>query len=163
MRTLIRDFLLACIRIMLFSGLLATLAVVAVYVYHLGSNYRTDTTSVTNAAFLIAGTLSALCFAWVQALLPEDPDRDRVLFSGERFLHSAIFLIIASTLKYAALTLLTYRIPDAAVTILRLVGDAFGILAAVLFFLAVGGAYFGVLAIYGILWSRAPRYLRFKR
>jgi len=158
MSALLRKFLLGVARSMLVGGLLATLAVVAVYVYHLAINYRTDTTSITNSAFLICGTLSALCFAWAQALMPEDRDRDKVLFAGERLLHSSIFLIIASILKYAALTLSGYEIPDVAQALVRTVGDGFGILAAVLFLCAVAGAYVGILRIYGILWSRAPRY-----
>jgi hypothetical protein len=162
LRTLLRNLFLSLVRAMLVGGLVATLAVVAVYVYHLAINYRADTTAISNAAFLIAATLSALCFAWSQSLRADDDDRDRVLFSGERLLHCAVFLVIASILKYAALTLSTYEMADVAQVVVRGVSDMFGILAAILFFLAVVGAYIGVLAIYGILWSRAPRYLHSK-
>jgi hypothetical protein len=146
-------------RVFLFLGLAGTIAVTAVYLYHLSANVRSDTTPVTNAAFLITGTLSAISFAWAQALLPDDKDRVRVLFAGERLLHGSVFLIIASILKYAALTLATYDLPDIADSASRLLGDIFGILAVPLFLFAVGNAFAGVLIIYRILWPRASRFL----
>ncbi len=111
--TLVR-WSLAASRIFLLIGLVSTLGVTAVFVYHLTSNIRSDTTSITNGAFIFCGTLSALCFAWAQALLPEEKDRQAVLFSGERLLHASVFLVIASILKYAALTVATYDMADLA-------------------------------------------------
>jgi hypothetical protein len=146
-------------RLFLLLGLVGTVAVTAVYVYHLAANIRSDTTPITNAAFLITGTLSAISFAWAQALLPEDKDRDRVLFAGERLLHGAVFLIIASILKYAALTLATYEMPDIAHSLSQTLGDVFGVLAAPLFLFAIGNAFAGVLIMYRILWPRASRFL----
>lgn len=146
-------------RIFLLLGLIGTVAVTAVYVYHLAANIRSDTTAITNAAFLITGTLSAISFAWAQALLPDDKDRARVLFAGERLLHGAVFLIIASILKYAALTLATYEMPDIARSLSRVLGDVFGVLAAPLFLFAIGNAFAGVLIMYRILWPRAARFL----
>jgi len=160
LRRPLKRILLSVGQVIFFVGLLATVVVAAVYVFHLARNFRSDTTSVTNAAFLITGTLSALCFAWVQALLPDDRDRRRVLFAGERLLHSAIFLIIASILKYAARTVSTYRIPDIAQGIVRAVGDVFGLLAALLFLASVGGAFAGVLVLYRVLWPRASEHFR---
>lgn len=146
-------------RLILLAGLLSTLAVTAVYVYHLASSVRSDTTSITNGAFIITGTLSALCFSWAQALLAEDKDRERVLFAGERLLHASIFLIIASILKYAALTLATYRMPELAQSVFQILGDVFGVLAAPLFLFAIGDAFVGILIMYRILWPRTSRYL----
>lgn len=146
-------------RVFLFLGLAGTVAVTGVYLYHLSANIRSDTTPITNAAFLITGTLSAISFAWAQALLPDDKDRVRVLFAGERLLHGSVFLIIASILKYAALTLATYQMPDVARSVSQLLGDIFGILAAPLFLFAIGNAFAGVLIIYRILWPRASRFM----
>ena len=144
-------------RFVLLAGLLATVAVVGVYVYHLANNVRSDTTAITNGAFLITGTLAALCFSWSQSLLPEDADRGRVLYAGERLLHASLFLITASVLKYAALTLMTYQTEDLPRPILRSIGDVFGVLAVFLFLFALGGASAGVLVVYRVLWPRATR------
>jgi hypothetical protein len=151
---------LALSRFFLFLGLAATVAVMAVYVYHLAANIRSDTTGVTNAAFLITGTLSAISFAWAQALLPDDKDRARVLFAGERLLHGSVFLIIASILKYAALQLATYEMPDLARSASGMLGDIFGVLAAPLFLFAIGNAFTGVLMMYRILWPRASSFVQ---
>jgi hypothetical protein len=146
-------------RFFLLVGLISTVAVAAVFVYHLASNIRSDTTAITNGAFIFCGTLSALCFAWTQSLLPEDKDRHAVLFSGERLLHASVFLVIASILKYAALTLATYQMVEVAQSISRALGDIFGVLAAPLFLFAIGNAFVGIFTVYGILWPRASPYL----
>jgi hypothetical protein len=146
-------------KFLLIFGLAGTVGVTAVYVYHIAANVRSDTTAVTNAAFLITGTLSAISFAWSQALLPDDGDRPRILFAGERLLHGSVLLIMASILKYAALELATYQMPDIAQSISQIMSDLFGILAAPLFLFAVGNAFVGVLIMYRILWPRASRFL----
>ena len=156
--TLVR-WSLAASRIFLLVGLVSTLGVTAVFVYHLASNIRSDTTSITNGAFIFCGTLSALCFAWAQALLPEEKERQGVVFSGERLLHASVFLVLASILKYAALTVATYDMADLAEAIARVVGDIFGILAAPLFLFAIGNAFAGIFTIYRILWPRTSPYL----
>ncbi len=156
--TLVR-WSLAASRIFLLVGLVSTLVVTAVFVYHLASNVRSDTTSITNGAFIFCGTLSALCFAWAQALLPEEKERQAVIFSGERLLHASVFLVIASILKYAALTVAGYDMADLAEAIARIVGDIFGILAAPLFLFAIGNAFAGIFTIYRILWPRTSPYL----
>lgn len=53
-----------------------------------------------------------------------------MLFAGERLLHGSVFLIIASILKYAALTLATYEMPELARSASQTLGDVFGLLAA---------------------------------
>lgn len=156
--TLIR-WSLAVSRIFLLVGLVSTLGVTAVFVYHLAANVRSDTTSITNGAFIFCGTLSAICFAWAQALLPEEKDRQAVIFSGERLLHASVFLVIASILKYAALTMASYEMVDFARAVSRIVGDIFGILAAPLFLFAIGNAFAGIFTVYRILWPRTSPYL----
>lgn len=158
MKTAVPRLIVSVGRVVLLGGLLATTGVVAVYVYHLVVNFRSDTTAITNGAFIITGTLSALCFSWSQSLLPEDKDRNRILFAGERLLHSSLFLIIASVLKYAALTLMTYQTAELPRPTLRLVGDVFGVLAAPLFLFAIGDAFAGVLVVFRTLWPRTSRY-----
>jgi hypothetical protein len=150
---------LAASRFVLLAGLLSTLAVASVFVYHLASSIRRDTTPVTNGAFLITATLAALSFAWAQALVADDKDRPRVVFAGERFLHASVLLVIASILKYAALALASYQQPDIAQPVLRAAGDLFGVLAAPLFLFAIGNAFAAVLTVYRILWPRTSRYL----
>jgi hypothetical protein len=156
--TLIRASL-AISRVFLLVGLVSTLGVTVVFVYHIASNVRSDTTSITNGAFIFCGTLSALCFAWAQALLPEEKDRQGVIFSGERLLHASVFLVIASILKYAALTMATYEMADFARAVARIVGDIFGVLAAPLFLFAIGNAFAGILTVYRILWPRTSPHL----
>ena len=151
--------LLRLSRGVLVAGILATVAVTCVYVYHLAVNIRGDTTAVTNGAFIITGTLSALFFSWSQSLLPADKDRDRILFAGERLLHGSLYLILASVLKYAALTLITYQTAAIPRPDLHWISDAFGILAVPLFLFAVGDMLVGVVFALRILWPRAARYL----
>ena len=67
-------------------------------------NYRSDTTRITNTAFGITAVLASLCFSCACAIGDKDKDRDRFAYAGERFMHGSIFLIIASILKYALLT-----------------------------------------------------------
>ena len=159
MKSAITRLLVSFSRVLLVGGLLATIAVTCVYLYHLAVNIRSDTTSVTNGAFIITGTLSALFFSWAQSLLAEDKDRDRVLFAGERLLHGSLFLILASVLKYAALNLMTYQTPEIPRPTLHLISDAFGILAVPLFLFAVGDMLAGVVVALRILWPRTTRYL----
>jgi drug/metabolite transporter (DMT)-like permease len=67
-------------------------------------NFNKDTTPITNAAFVIVSVLSGLSFAMASAVTDKKV-KDRFVYCGERFFHSAILLILASVLKYAALVI----------------------------------------------------------
>lgn len=61
--------------------------------------FKEDTTGITNAAFAVMATLSALSFSFAR-VIETDARRDRVMFAGERLLHGAILVLVASLLKY---------------------------------------------------------------
>lgn len=80
----------------------------AVYVFQLIYRFKEDTTLITNTAFAIIATLAALAFSFAR-VIETDELKDRVMFAGERLLHGAILVIVASILKY--FLFLLYSIP----------------------------------------------------
>ena len=58
-----------------------------------------STTAITNYSFAIVATLAALSFTYEKALTDQE-EKDRMLFCGERFLHSAILFLTASVINY---------------------------------------------------------------
>jgi len=59
-----------------------------------------DALKLLNYSFAAIAILSGLCFAWSACLGNEDIKKDRITYSGERFLHSSILILIAILLKY---------------------------------------------------------------
>ena len=70
-----------------------------VYAFLLMVRFKEDTTLITNTAFAIIATLAALSFSFAR-VIETDELKDRVMFAGERLLHGAILVIVASILKY---------------------------------------------------------------
>ena len=124
-----------------------------IYNIKLFQNVTQDTTSITNVAFGIVASLSALSFACSRTI--EGPPEHKSLFpfAGERFLHSAILLIIASILKYASLTLLKSKLADYPWFITGL-SFVFGIFVGFLFLRAWISACHGLDRISGLLVDR---------
>jgi hypothetical protein len=58
-----------------------------------------DTTPISNGALAIMATMAALSFSYSRALT-DDEQKERALFAGEKFLHSAVLALIASILRY---------------------------------------------------------------
>jgi hypothetical protein len=71
------------------------------------TNTNTDTTSITNSAFVLLGSLAGLCFSFSSAIAFEKKESDLIAFAGERFLHSGIIVLFCTLLKYVSLSLLT--------------------------------------------------------
>lgn len=145
-------------RCFLFGGLITTFIVGIYYAIFLLQNFRIDTTSISNTAFAFATVLAALCFSWAQALPTNDKDRKRITFAGERLFHAVLFLLIASIVKYAALSLGNYNSSDLLRIPIDFVRAVLGILSSPLFLFAVSDAYAGILVIYKLLWPRTYRY-----
>jgi hypothetical protein len=64
-------------------------------------NLTTDTTNITNAAFALTASLSALSFTACRAIIEPPDHQDRLRYAGERLLHGAILMLVASVIKYA--------------------------------------------------------------
>jgi hypothetical protein len=65
-------------------------------------NISEDTTKITNIGFGIVAVLAGLSFSASSALPLNEKFKDDFLYAGERFFHAALFLLLASLLKYAA-------------------------------------------------------------
>ena len=100
-------------------------------------NLTADTTAVTNAAFAIAATMSALVFTWCQSLQAEDPDRPSLLYAGERFFEASLSVLLASLLKYAARALSAGSVLPATPWVEAALRGLIGLLSAVLFLTAL--------------------------
>jgi hypothetical protein len=73
------------------------------YVVKLFGSLTTDTTAITNAAFVAMASLAALAFGWTRSLLPNDLRQWRIRFGGEQLTQAALQVLCASLLKYALL------------------------------------------------------------
>jgi hypothetical protein len=61
---------------------------------------KEDALKFLNYSFAFVVALSGLCFAWSACLNAEDKKKDKVTYSGERFFHSSILLLVATLLKF---------------------------------------------------------------
>jgi hypothetical protein len=69
------------------------------FVFALAVNGSEDSLRFTNYAFAIVGALSSITFGYSRAV-EEKQTNERIQYCGERFLHSAINLLVASVMKY---------------------------------------------------------------
>jgi hypothetical protein len=117
----------------------------------------TDTTAITNTAFVAIASLAALSFGWVRSLMPNDQRQWRIRFAGEQLTQAALLVLSASLLKYALLATgassrhiagqsLAQRISSHGVA-LTSVDLAGGLLVVLLFSAAVVSAVIGILAL----------------
>ncbi len=79
------------------------------YTSFLVVRFEEDTTPITNTAFAIIATLAALSFSFARVAETEAL-RDRLAFAGERFLHGALLILVASILK--CFVFLVLKIPN---------------------------------------------------
>jgi len=122
-----------------------------------------DTTTITNIAFGIIATLSALCFSCSRAILNSHEDKDKFTFAGERFFHVAVLLIIASILKYGSIALGIVKTGDGhsfdvvhvAISVLSAIP---GFVVGILFFWALISAHGGLVVLNRLLWNRHNRF-----
>ena len=126
------------------------------YAIQLVFNYREDTTNTTNAAFAIMASLSALSFSFARAIEPLEL-RNRLTFAGERLLHGAVLVLVASLLKYFVFVFLSLpSIP--AVEYAETIGlFTLGLLVAVIFSNGVLFAHTGLPILNDLLLNRMTR------
>ncbi len=127
------------------------------YAMSLVFNYREDTTNITNAGFAIMATLAALSFSFAR-VVESDELKDRIMFAGERFLHGAILVLVASILKYFIFILL--KLPSFSNSANLEVGLSFtvGMLAALIFCNGVLFAHTGLRVLNDLLLMRFTRH-----
>jgi len=127
------------------------------YGYQVFINLKKDTTAITNTAFVILATLAALSFTFSRAVRKHDEIEDRLLYSGERFLHSALFNLQASLIKYIVLII---RPPNiAAGNLLEIIiVDFLGFIVGMIFIQAIYAAHTGIIVLNKILWKRMGRH-----
>ena len=122
-----------------------------------------DTTVITNIAFGILATFAALCFSGARAINDSAEDKDKFTFAGERFLHSAVLVVIASLLKYGSIELGiagkgdSPKIDEIHWTIIFL-SSIPGVIVGVLFFWALNSAHGGLVVLNRLLWKRHHRF-----
>jgi hypothetical protein len=118
-------------------------------------------TGLANAAFAITATLAALSFSYARNLEHRPDLLERAVAGGERLLHGAILMILASLLQYAHLYAQAPTAPEEprlAAAWDRVRAAAVYVLhpaAVVLFLLAVCSIYLGLRAVVDVLLRRA--------
>ena len=133
------------------------------FTYQLFKGLFRDTTAITNVAFGIIVTLSALSFSCSKAINDSPEDKDKFTFAGERFLHSAVLLITASILKYGSIELGIVKISnthflEVAHWGVLILSSIPGLLVGILFFWALNSAHGGMVILNKLLWKRHHRF-----
>ena len=127
-----------------------------IYVANVLYNFNKDTTSITNAAFVIVSVLAALSLR-VASVVFDEKLKDRFLYCGERFFHAAIFLILASILKYATLSIGHIAFFETRQLMLQIVTMPLSMLAQICFMYAVLDTHTGIRIANKQLWLRMHR------
>lgn len=129
----------------------------ALYGLFMVLNFREDTTSITNASFAIMVSLAAVSFSFAR-VVESDELKDRIMFAGERLLHAAILVLIASILKYFVFLILKFPpladSPQVETTLLF----SLGLLGALIFSNGVLYAHTGLRVLNDLLILRFTRY-----
>lgn len=133
------------------------LAVGMYYCYTLFYNVSKDTTAITNVAFAIVASLAALSFSCARAIEKSPEDKDRFTYAGERYMHAAILLLIASVIKYALLSLQANELISSLEWLVQGLRYGMGSFVGILFFWALMSAHTGLKVINDLLWSRIRR------
>lgn len=128
------------------------------YSYWVFARLNEDTTTITNLAFGIAATLSALSFSCSRAIEGPPAAKDRFAYAGERFLHSAQLVLTASVLKYASILLGLHEVESSPISAVLVGHKLAGIMVGVLFFYAYASAHGGMIVLNRLLWQRLNRY-----
>jgi hypothetical protein len=119
-------------------------------------DYAKDTTTISNAAFVVVAALATLSFGCARAIADQDADRERFLFAGECMFEGAVLLMVASFLKYAILQFQASPLSSGAVW--SWFGPCAGFVVGVLFFRAVFRAGPGLRMITDVLCERSGRH-----
>jgi len=129
----------------------------AQYIFHMVSNYREDTTNITNAGFAIMATLAALSFSFARVIESEEL-KDRVMFAGERFLHGAILTVVATILKYFIFAMLKNPFFSNSVKLEVVLSFTIGMLVSLMFFYGFMYAHTGLRVLNDLLLLRFTRH-----
>ncbi len=68
--------------------------------YQMFTNYKNDTSAVTNTSFVMLASMCSLSFAAARAIDGEENVRKDYVYAGERCLHGALLMLFSSALKY---------------------------------------------------------------
>jgi hypothetical protein len=127
------------------------------YVVRVFGSLATDTTAITNTAFVAMASLAALSFSWARSLLPTDQRQWRIRFAGEQLTQAALQVLSASLVKYVLLATgasARHATSHSVAERVRNHGIAFavldvagGLLVVVLFSAAVVSAVYGVVSL----------------
>jgi hypothetical protein len=139
------------------APLVLTLFMGFVYAISMILNYREDTTNVTNAGFAIMASLAAISFSFARVIESEE-SKDRIMFAGERLLHGAVLILIASILKYFVFLILKSLPIDCSQNVQTALLFTFGLLAAVIFSNGVLFAHTGLRVLNDLLLLRFTRH-----
>ena len=120
-------------------------------------NYREDTIHITNAAFVIIASLSAISFSFARTIDSKELS-DRVTFAGERFLHGAILVLTASIIKYFIFIVLKISYFENTMWASTTLTLTIGVLASVVFLNGVMFAHTGLRVLNDLLLSRMTRH-----
>lgn len=120
-------------------------------------NYEKDTTNITNVAFVIMATLSALAFTFAQAMDQADI-KDRLVFSGERLLHGALLVLIGSILKYFIVAFVNYQLISKYEYLVIVTKFTIGMLVGIIFTNGVLFAHTGLRILNDLLLLRFTRH-----
>jgi len=119
--------------------------------------FREDTTLITNTAFLIIATLAALSFSFARVIESEQL-RDRVMFAGERLLHGAVMVVVASVLKYFLFLLYTIPAFEALAWLEVVTSLTVGVLTGLVFANGIMFAHTGLRVLNDLLLMRFTRH-----
>ncbi len=128
------------------------------YTYTLFQNLSKDTTPITNAAFAIVASLSALSFSCARSLEGPPDIKDRYAYGGECFFHAGVNLLIASILKYALTSLQGTKVVSTNSFLLFLLNTTIGVIVGLLFFWALMASHTGLRVLNSLLWQRFRRH-----
>lgn len=133
------------------------LFVLIYYSYTILADLSSDTTIISNAAFVICATIAALAFGFAQVIDKNDDSRERVIYSGERFFHASIFLILASIIKYAVIKVFPPALNESFEVWQNVLRYGFGFFSLMLFTQATLVAHTGIKVLNEILIRRMAR------
>jgi len=112
-----------------------------------------DAVVVTNASFVILGSLAALSFAWLSTFGKSVGGRALLRQVGEGFFHSAFLMLLASIFKYTAISM--YEVlPAKGFSLQETFSHLLQLASAVLFGVAFSEAFFSAFLLSFAFWTR---------
>lgn len=135
---------------------LIALVVGILYVSIVLVNFNKDTTPIVNATLAIVSVLSGLAFG-ASASVKDANAKQRFAYSGERFFHAALLLIMASILKYSILTIQNFSLLKEHPSLIPVLTIPLGTLFQACFMFAVLLAHTALRITNKELWHRVAK------